>query len=82
MARIPDGLDTSQTMRSVSSPPKTFSLVVNLTSVEGWNLAQFYKRAGFSDYRRNAENDNEAYAMRDAADRVRTALAEAGYAPR
>lgn len=53
-----------------------------LTDGEAWNLAQFLKRVGFSDFRTNAQDDDEAYAMRDAADRVRVALAEAGYAPR
>ena len=53
-----------------------------LTDGEAWNLAQFLKRVGFSDFRANAQDDAEAYAMRDAADRVRAALAEAGYAPR
>lgn len=53
-----------------------------LTDGEAWNLAQFLKRVGFSDFRTNAQDDDEAYAMRDAADRVRVALAEVGYAPR
>lgn len=53
-----------------------------LSPAEAWNLAQFLKRVGFSDFRSNAQDDNEAYGMRDAADRVRTALAESGYAPR
>jgi len=53
-----------------------------LTDSEAWNLAQFLKRVGFSDFRTNAQDDDEAYAMRDAADRVRSALSEAGYAPR
>jgi len=60
----------------------TVSLAVELTDAEAWNLAQFLKRVGFSDFRTNAQDDEEAYAMRDAADRVRLALAEAGYAPR
>jgi len=30
----------------------------------------------------NAQDENEAYAMRDAADIVRRAPADAGYAPR
>ena len=61
---------------------KTVSLTVELTDAEAWNLAQFLKRVGFSDFRTNAQDDQEAYAMRDAADRVRVALAEVGYAPR
>ncbi|MGE0853596.1 MAG: hypothetical protein AB7O44_28950 [Hyphomicrobiaceae bacterium] len=61
---------------------RTVTLAVELTDAQAWNLAQFLKRVGFSDFRTNAQDDEEAYAMRDAADRVRVALAEAGYAPR
>lgn len=57
-------------------------VAVTLTPSEAWNLAQFLKRVGFSDFRTNAQNDEEAYGMRDASDRVRRALADAGYAPR
>ena len=53
-----------------------------LTKEHAWHLAQFFKRAGFSDFRANAQDDDEAYAMRDAAECVRAALADAGYAPR
>jgi hypothetical protein len=61
---------------------ETVSITVELTDDQAWNLAQFLKRVGFSDFRTNAQDDAEAYAMRDAADRVRVALAAAGYAPR
>jgi len=61
---------------------RAVTLRVELTDAEAWNLAQFLKRVGFSDFRTNAQDDAEAYAMRDAADRVGVALAEAGYAPR
>lgn len=61
---------------------KTVTLSLELTDDQAWNLAQFLKRAGFSDFRANAQDDAEAYAMRDAADRVRVALADVGYAPR
>lgn len=61
---------------------ETVSLAVELTAAQAWNLAQFLKRVGFSDFRTNAQDDDEAYAMRDAADRVAVALREAGYAPR
>lgn len=45
-------------------------------------LAQFVKRVGFSDMRSNAVDDQEAYLIRDAIDRVRIGLAKAGFAPR
>lgn len=61
---------------------RTVEVTSFLSDAEAWNLAQFLKRVGFSDFRTNAQDDDEAYAMRDAADRVRRALAEAGYAPR
>lgn len=61
---------------------KTISLAIELTEDQAWNLAQFLKRVGFSDFRSNAQDNDEAYAMRDAADRVAVALREAGYAPR
>ena len=61
---------------------KTIDLAVTLTDAQAWHLAQFLKRVGFTDFRSNAQDNDEAYAMRDAADRVRVALADAGYAPR
>ena len=66
----------------MSEAPSSITLNVVLTDDEAWNLAQFLKRVGFSDFRGNAQTDDEAYAMRDAADRVAIALKEAGYAPR
>jgi len=45
-------------------------------------LAQFAKRVGFAEMRRNAVEDCEVYLMREAIDRVRIGLANAGFAPR
>lgn len=61
---------------------KMIQLTAELTDSQAWNLAQFLKRVGFSDFRSNARDDDEAYAMRDAAEQVRRALAESGVAPR
>jgi hypothetical protein len=61
---------------------RTITLSARLTDAEAWNLAQFLKRVGFSEFRSNARDEQEAYAMRDAADIIRKALADAGYAPR
>lgn len=61
---------------------KTIRLSASLTDAQAWTLAQFLKRVGFSEFRSNAQDEAEAYAMRDAADIVRRALADAGYAPR
>lgn len=60
----------------------TFELTVPITEQQAWDLAQFLKRAGFSDFRSNAVDHDEAYRMIDAANRLRRALAEAGFAPR
>lgn len=57
-------------------------ITLDLPSDEAQALAQYLKRAGFSDFRELAVNDSEAYAMQAAAERLRSALAEAGYAPR
>lgn len=45
-------------------------------------LARFLKRVGVDDYRRLAVDRDEAWLMLDAGERVRAALAAAGYAPR
>jgi len=57
-------------------------ITVTLTDVQAWQLAQFLKRACFSDYRGHATSEAEAYQMIDAAEHIRRALAEQGYAPR
>ena len=64
------------------TPAKTITLAVDLTDAQAWTLAQFLKRVGFAEFRSNAQDDAEAYAMRDAADLVARALKDAGYAPR
>lgn len=57
-------------------------LVAELTDQEAQDFAQFLKRVGFSDYRNNAADQDEAYRMLAAGEKIRRALAEAGYAPR
>jgi hypothetical protein len=47
-----------------------------------WALAQFLKRAGYSDYRALAANAQEAWDMQEAAEKLRAALAEQGIVPR
>jgi predicted outer membrane lipoprotein len=69
-------------MPAAQTKTKAVNLRAQLTDAQAWNLAQFLKRVGFSEFRANAQDENEAYAMRDAADIVRRALADAGYAPR
>lgn len=57
-------------------------LVAELTGQEAWDFAQFLKRAGFNDYRNNAIDQDEAYRMLAAGEKIRRALAGVGYAPR
>ena len=51
------------------------TLSVELTDAHAWSLAQFLKHAGLADFRSNALDEDEAYTMLDAAERVRAALA-------
>ena len=60
----------------------TVQITVVLTETEAWEFAQFLKRVCFSDYRGCAISDAEAYYMIDAGERIRSALANQGYAPR
>jgi hypothetical protein len=55
---------------------------VELNPAQAWALAQLLKRLGWSDCRALAEDDEQTALMIAAAERVRAALAEAGYAPR
>ena len=57
-------------------------LAIELTDEQVWAFAQFLKRVAVDDYRRLAVDGDEAYAMHDAGDAIRRALAEQGYAPR
>lgn len=61
---------------------ETVQITVELSSEQAWELAQFFKRLTFSDYRANSTTDDEAVAMQDAGERLRQALADAGFAPR
>lgn len=64
------------------STQRPIQLVAELTDQEAEDYAQFLKRVGFSDYRNNAADHDEAYRMLAAGEKIRRALAEAGYAPR
>ena len=56
-------------------------ITVKFSDQEAWDLAQFLKRAGFSDFRSNTVDDDEAHRMIAAAEKVRKALADVGYSP-
>jgi hypothetical protein len=68
--------------RVVTNSRKYVRIELDLTAEDAWDLAQFLKRVGFREFRINAANDDEAYRMRDAANLVRKALAQSGFAPR
>ena len=53
-----------------------------LSDEQAWAFAQLLKRLGFGDCRGLAQDDNEAWLMMLAAERVRRALAEVGVDPR
>jgi hypothetical protein len=55
---------------------------VELGAEQAWALAQLVKRIGWSDCRALAEDEAQTRLMIEAAERVRCALAHAGYAPR
>lgn len=55
---------------------------VELDAGHAWALALFLKRVGWSEIRGNAQDEQEAYDMRDGIEAMARALAEVGYAPR
>lgn len=57
-------------------------VTVELDAEQAWALAQLVKRIGWADYRSLAEDEEQTRLMIQATDRVRAALAQAGYAPR
>ncbi|MDD5320223.1 MAG: hypothetical protein PHD43_06340 [Methylococcales bacterium] len=56
-------------------------ITIKFSDQEAWDLAQFLRRAGFSDFRSNTVDDDEAHRMIVAAEKVRKALADVGYSP-
>ena len=58
------------------------TLSVSLTEVEALALAQLMKRIGLHEWRNNSVDEDEAREMRDACERLRASLADAGFAPR
>lgn len=72
-----------------ATPPNTVkamagkvTITINLSDDEAQALAQYLKRYIWTDVRKSAVNDDEAYLMRDAFNVIQRELSEAGYAPR
>jgi hypothetical protein len=53
-----------------------------LTTAQAMALARFVKRFGWSEFRANALDDDEAKEIRAAVDALQKALAESGFALR
>jgi hypothetical protein len=56
-------------------------VALDLSSNQAMALAQFVKRVGWYEMQANAVDNEEAYLIRDALERLRDALAHVGYAP-
>jgi dissimilatory sulfite reductase (desulfoviridin) alpha/beta subunit len=68
---------------TISSDSATASKgLADLSEREAWALAQFVKRVGWSEFRELAVDEAEAYEIRSAIDKLQSALAGAGLAPR
>lgn len=58
------------------------SVHLELDAQHAWALAQLVKRIGWADCRSLAEDQAQTQLMIEATERLRHALAAAGYAPR
>lgn len=67
-------------MNTPNTPPVVLAL--SLTDSQAMALAQFVKRVGWSEFRSNAVDDDEAHVIRDAFDVLRLELCVHGYSPR
>ncbi|EGX8545774.1 hypothetical protein JG964_004547 [Salmonella enterica] len=60
----------------------TLSLELDDKEALALALAQFVKRLTWSDLRGCAVDDDEAYVIKDAVDKLQRAMAEEGFSPR
>jgi cytochrome c len=56
-------------------------VTIEFTDQEAWDLAQFFKKVDFTDYRSNAIDEAEANRMLAAGEKSRKILALQGYQP-
>jgi hypothetical protein len=82
VAYPPHSYRSTEPLRRASCKDKTVSFTATVTDSQAQALAQFLKRRGFSEMRQKAVDDEEAYLMVDACEKVRDALAGVGYNPR
>ena len=61
---------------------ETITLHLELPDLEALALAQFVKRVGWQEFRQNAVDEDEAYMIRAAIEKLQDALAQSGYSPR
>ena len=69
----------------MSTPQNRITITVELDHETAWQLAQFVKRVSYTTALRHTDNGDtelEARAMLAGFQKVRAALAGAGYAPR
>lgn len=58
------------------------TLTCELDDQQAWDIAQFLKRVGWGELSACAEDEAEAYRMRNALELVRRALDKEGFTPR
>lgn len=62
--------------------PDQVVITLSLTDPQALALAQFVKRCGWTEWRLNAVDADEADLMRGAFNQLEKSLADVGYAPR
>ncbi len=70
------------TLKDKSMCGHGFAIAVELDAEQAWALAQLVKRIGWADCRSLAEDEEQTRLMIQATERMRAALAAAGFAPR
>lgn len=79
MSNNPKGSDIA-----TLSITKAGGTVENLgfTDAEAWALAQFVNRVSWAEFSANAADDDEAFLIKQAVDKLQDLLARAGFTPR